>query len=64
MSSGETVKEINGEVVVNGAADKVLLLLDGGGTRGVMEAQILEDIMLALSLLVHNPRELLDVLQR
>ena len=60
------VKENIGEVVDNGAAaaDEVLLILDGGGTRGVMEAQILEDIMLVLSLLVHNPRELLDALQR
>ena len=43
--------------------DKVLLLLDGGGTRGVMEAKILEDIMLVLTLLANNPRKLLDTLR-
>ena len=42
------------------ASNRVLLVLDGGGTRGVMEAQILDDIMLVLSIMVECPGELAD----
>ena len=42
------------------ASNRVLLVLDGGGTRGAMEAQILDDIMLVLTIMVECPGELAD----
>ena len=48
---------------VDNPADEVLLLLDGGGTKGAMEAQILEDMMMILTILVEAPSELLKILR-
>ena len=43
---------------------KSLLVLDGGGMRGVMEAMMLMDLMLILSKLVREKDVLLQKLKR
>ena len=63
-ADGGLAEEENSDPVDNKpAADEVLLLLDGGGTKAAMEAQILEDVMTVLTMMVENPEELVGVLR-
>ena len=61
---GLAEEENNSDPVDNKpAGDEVLLLLDGGGTKAAMEAQILEDVMTVLTMMVESPEELVGVLR-
>ena len=48
----------NGEGVVRGRKTISMLSLDGGGSRGVMEAVVLDTIFKMATLLIEKPSEM------
>ena len=44
-------------------SDFNILALDGGGSRGIMEAVILQDLMNTVTMLRDHPEDLLDVIK-
>ena len=44
-------------------SDFSILALDGGGSRGIMEAVILEDLMNTVTMLKNSPEPLLNVIK-
>ena len=41
-----------------------ILAIDGGGSKGLMEALIIQDVMRAATLILQNPTKVLEIIEK